>query len=366
MRRGNNITFYKKILALVLSAAVLLCAGCGIKQAAGRPQEGQPDAGDEKPAVLSNDTSVVYDVEPEYIFTYAENQTEDYPTTQGAYRFAQLVNERTGGRIRIRVYANAQLGDENSTLEQLQFGGIDFVRCSMSVLAEYSDMACILMLPYLYKDAEHMWSVLDGETGAAVVQSLSGKGMVPLSWYDAGVRSFYFKKPVYSLEELSGLSIRVQPVKIMEEMIRLLGAEPVPVAYENVYSAIQTGSVDGAENNWSSYDAMRHNEVAPYYMTDEHVRIPEMQIMSEATWSVLSDEDRQLIRACAQESAAYERELWRDRETAARQRVLANGCREIILTDAEKEKFHKAIEPLYKEFAGEYMDLVEKIRQGQQ
>ena len=348
------------MLALLVCAALLMYAGCGRTDGKNQDEEQALDS-----TILSNDTTVVYDVVPEHVFVYAENQTEDYPTTQGAYRFAQLVNERTGGRIRIRIYANAQLGDENSTLEQLRFGGIDFVRCSLSTLAVYSDMACILLLPYLYRDTEHMWDVVDGEIGTAVAQSFDGKGMVPLSWYDAGVRSFYFKKPVHSLEEMKGLSIRVQPVEIMEDMIRLLGADPVPVAYEDVYSSIQKGSVDGAENNWSSYDAMRHNEVAPYYLTDEHMRIPEMQLMSEATWSVLPEEDRELIRACAQESADYERKLWMARETAARDRVLAQGCREITLSEEEKDRFREAVEPLFEEFGGEYMDLVEKIRQTQ-
>lgn len=342
--------------AALLSITALL-AGCAPQT----PAVSSSEAGE--PPLLTNETSVVYNVTPEYVFTYAENQTEDYPTTQGAYRFAQLVNERTQGRIQIRVYANAQLGDEVSTLEQLRFGGIDFVRCSMSTLSPYSDMGNLLMLPYLYRDADHMWAVLNGEIGRQVSESFEAAGLVPLSWYDAGVRNFYFKSPVNSMEDMQGLIIRVQPNEMMEDMVQLLGASALPVAYENVYSAIQQGEADGAENNWSSYDAMQHDKVAPYYLLDEHMRVPEMQIVSHVTWDALSSEDQEIIKQCAAKSADYERMLWTVREEEARQRVLSQGCSEISLPEEEKKKFHDAMEPLYIKYCEKYLDLVEQIRE---
>ena len=343
-------------IAALLSAAALV-AGCAQQGAS------VPSSEEAQPPRLKNETSILYDVTPEYVFTYAENQTEDYPTTQGAYRFAQLVNERTHGRIQIRVYANAQLGDEVSTLEQLRFGGIDFLRCSMSTMSPYSDMANVLMLPYLYRDADHMWAVLEGEIGRQVSDSFVDAGIMPLSWYDAGVRNFYFKTPVSSMAEIEGLVIRVQPNEMMEDMVRLLGATALPVAYENVYSAIQQGEADGAENNWSSYDAMQHNKVAPYYLLDEHMRVPEMQMVSRVTWDILSEEDQEIIKQCAAKSADYERMLWTVREEEARQRVLSQGCSEISLPEEEKKKFHDAMEPLYIKYCEKYLDLVEQIRE---
>ena len=341
--------------AALLSVTILL-AGC-------TPQTSAVSSSKEEPSLLTNETSVVYDVTPEYVFTYAENQTEDYPTTQGAYRFAQLVNERTQGRIQIRVYANAQLGDEQSTLEQLRFGGIDFVRCSMSTMSPYSDMANLLMLPYLYRDADHMWAVLNGEIGRQVAESFEDAGIVPLSWYDAGVRNFYFKDPVNTIEDMEGLVIRVQPNEMMEDMVQLLGASALPVVYENVYSVIQQGEADGAENNWSSYETMQHDKVAPYYLLDEHMRVPEMQIVSQVTWETLSAEDQEIIKQCAAKSAEYERMLWTVREEDARQRVLSQGCTEITLSGEEKKKFHDAMEPLYVKYCEKYLDLVEQIRE---
>ena len=351
----------KHIFALFRGAVLLLgfalLTGCAQAPAEVSSVSGQPSA------LLTNESAIVYNVTPEYVFTYAENQTEDYPTTQGAYRFAQLVNKRTQGRIQIRVYANAQLGDETSTLEQLRFGGLDFARCSLSTMTAYSEMSNALMLPYLYRDADHMWAVLEGEIGRKISDSFIETGLVPLSWYDAGVRNFYFTKPVSTLDEMQGLVIRVQPVEMMEDMIRLLGASALPVSYENVYSAIQRGEADGAENNWSSYDAMHHNEVAPYYLLDEHMRVPESQIVSAVTWDLLSVEDRQIIKECSALSADYERMLWSAREDEARARVMESGCTEITLSEDEKKKFRDAMEPLYKKYCGDYMDLVDQIRQ---
>ena len=343
--------------AAALLAVTVMIAGCT------NHSDAAPSSGAEQPALLTNETTVVFDVVPDYIFTYAENQTEDYPTTQGAYRFAQLVNERTKGRIQIRVYANAELGDEQSAIEQLRFGGIDFIRCSMSTMSPYSDMANVLMLPYLYSDASHMWKVLEGDIGKQVADSFVEEGIVPLAWYDAGVRSFYFKNPVSTKEDLEGLVIRVQPNEMMEDMVKLLGASALPVAYENVYSAIQQGEADGAENNWSSYDAMHHDKVAPYYLLDEHMRVPEMQMVSGVTWDILSEEDREIIGQCAAQSATYERILWSKREEEARQRVLSQGCTVITLSAEEKKKFRDAMEPLYLKYSGKYMDIVEQIRE---
>ena len=146
-------------------------------------------------------------------------------------------------------------------------------------------------------------------------------------------------------------------------MVELLGASALPVAYENVYSAIQQGEADGAENNWSSYDAMHHDKVAPYYLLDEHMRVPEMQMVSGATWNTLPKEDREIIRECAAQSAEYERMLWTAREEEARQRVLSQGCSEITLSEEEKKKFRDAMEPLYVKYCGKYMDTVEQIRE---
>ncbi|WP_349675015.1 TRAP transporter substrate-binding protein DctP, partial [Hungatella hathewayi] len=140
---------------------------------------------------------------PEFVFTYAENQAEDYPTTQGACRFAELVEEKTGGRIKILVKADGDLGDEKTVIEQIQFGGVDFARVSLTPLAEFVPRLNVLQMPYLYTGREHMWKVLDGEIGDDFLNSFDGSGLVALSWYDAGARNFYSStKPITKLEDM--------------------------------------------------------------------------------------------------------------------------------------------------------------------
>lgn len=299
---------------------------------------------------------------PEFVFSYAENQTSDYPTTQGGKRFAELVRERSNGRIEIRVHPNAELGSEVSTVEQIRYGGIDFARVSLSTVNSLSEKSLVLQMPYLYKDSEHMWSVLNGELGKEIMDSFQGSGIKPLSWYDAGVRNFYtVDKPIERLEDMEGMRIRVQENALMQDMVLALGAVPVPLPYENVYSALQTGEAEGAENNWSSYETMRHNEVAGYYTLDEHMRVPELQIVSQATWDKLSTEDRELIVQCARESAELQKSLWQSRSDTAEERVRAEGTVTIVLSPEEKLRFRRAMEPLYEKYCGENMELIKKI-----
>lgn len=301
-------------------------------------------------------------IEPEYVFTYAENQAEDYPTTKGAYCFAELVKERTKGKIRIQIKPGAILGDEKSVVEQMRFGGVDFARVSTSSLGELAPMLNVLQMPYLYTGAEHMWKVLDGAMGEQFMQSLEGTGLIGLSWYDAGARSFYTSKnPVRTPEDFRGLTIRVQESRLMSRVVESLGAKAVQLPYSDVYSALQTGLIDGAENNWPSYESERHYEVARYMTLDEHSRLPEMQIISQITWDQLSEEYQNIIRECALESAEYERILWKERSEESREKVQKMGCQVTMLEPNELRKFQDAMLPVYNEFCGEYMDLIDWI-----
>ena len=301
---------------------------------------------------------------PEYVFSYADNQTGNYPTVQAARRFADQVNRETDGRIEIRVYPNAELGDEVSAVQQVSYGGIDFCRCSLSNLSDYSEETLVLQLPYLYENRDHMWRVLDGEIGVQVKDSFQGSGMVALSWFDAGVRNFYTTgEAIRCLEDMQGMKIRVQQAELAEDMVEALGAEAVPIVYEAVKDALQTGEIDGAENNWASYEAMHHDEIARYYTVDEHMRVPELMLVSSATWEQLSAEDQVTIQRCADAAGLYERELWTARETSAREKCLREGTVEIGLPEREKKRFRDAVSPLYKKYCGDYAELVEKINE---
>lgn len=302
---------------------------------------------------------------PLLILRYADNQPEDYPTTQAAEYFAQLVEQRTQGKIAVRVYCNGVLGDENSVFEQVQFGGIDLTRLSMGTLAEYYPAAEVLQLPYLYDDAEHMWRVLDGPIGSDFLASTRAAGVVGLSWLDAGARSFYTREQVTCLEDLQGLTIRVQESSFMSRIVELLGAYPVQIPYGEVYSALQTAEIDGAENNWPSYESTGHFEAAPYMLRDEHSRLPEVQVMSTVALDKIDAIDPDyvtIIRQCARESALYERELWQQRERDSEALTVSLGCVVTELTDAERERFRQAVQPIYDSYSEEIQQLIEEIK----
>lgn len=300
---------------------------------------------------------------PEYVLNYAENQTVDYPTTRGANRFAELVEERTGGRIQILVQPEAVLGAEKDVLKQMQYGGIDFARVSLSQLAEIIPQMNVLQMPYLYEDAAHMWKVLDGEIGDEFLELAQEAGLVGLSWYDAGVRNFYTSaKKITCLEDLQGMTIRVQESEMMSDMVEALGAVAIQTPYSEVYSYLQRGLTDGAENNWPSYESMHHYEVARYYTIDEHARVPEMQLISQSTWEKLSDEDRQIIRECAEESARMERRIWKQQERQSMHWAVEGGAEIIEVSKEEKEKFKEAVAGVYEKYCGDYMDIIDEIK----
>lgn len=303
--------------------------------------------------------------EPVLLLRYAENQPEDYPTTQAALYFAQMVEQCTGGKVRILVYSGAELGAEQSVIEQMQFGGIDFSRVSLSQLAEHEPGLSILQLPYLYENANQMWRVLDGDIGDDFLDMLDRLDLVGLSWFDAGVRSFYTREKVCCLQDLQGLTLRVQESDMMCDLITALGANPVQLAYSKVYAALHNAEIDGAENNWPSYEAMGHYEVAPFFLKDEHTRVPELQIASRAAMEKLKEIDPSypgIIRECARESAIYERALWEEQETTSEQNMRAKGICVTPLSAEEKEKFRNAVHSLYKSFADQN-DLIERIQQ---
>ncbi len=357
----------KKVLALSLALIFILgLTACGktaetTESSSASVAQTTTEASVEPSESTSVEPSMA--AEPEFIFRYAENQAEDYPTTLAAQKFADLVFEKTYGRIKIEVYAGAQLGDEKSVIEQLQFGGIDFARVSASPLAEFSPSLNVLQMPYLYRDEAHMWAVLDGQIGQDFLDSLEPSGLIGLSWYSSGSRSFYNSvRPINTLEDLKGLKIRVQESALMMGMVEALGANPVPMAYGEVYGALQTGVIDGAENNWPSYESTSHYEVAQYYVLDQHTRVPEPQIMSAVTAAKLSAEDMAIIQECATESALYQRQLWTEREAQSEEIVRAAGVTVTELSAEELAKFQAACEPLYAEFCSDYMDIIEAIK----
>lgn len=301
-------------------------------------------------------------VEDLLVLRYAENQPTDYPTVIAAQYFADLVKKRTDGRIIIKVLANAQLGDEKTIIEQLVFGGIEMARVSLSPLSEYVPEMNLLQLPYLYDDRDHFWAVLDSELGSYFLDTCNKQGMIGLSWYDAGARSFYTTSKITSLEDMQGLTIRIQESELMEKLVKALGASGVKTNFKDVYQALQTGIIDGAENNWPSFESTGHYTVAKYLLLDEHTRVPEVQIVSSIIWEKLSFEDQSIIKQAALESSFYERQLWQEKEKASENKVRLSGIEVVYLDNDMKESFRKATQSLYEPYEQNYADILKQIQ----
>ncbi|APC07505.1 TRAP transporter substrate-binding protein [Neomoorella thermoacetica] len=290
----------------------------------------------------------------------ADIQPDDYPTVIGDKEFARLVKERTNGRINIEIYPNAQLGDEKTAIEQIQLGAIDFGRINSSPLAAFDKQLNIFNLPYLFSSNEQMWKVLNGPIGDKLLDTLKTAKMVGLTYYDSGARSFYnSKRPVTKPSDLAGMKIRVQQSDIFMDLVKALGGSPVPMAYGEVYGALQTGVVDGAENNWPSYYATNHYKVAKYYTEDFHSRSPELLVASLATWNKLSPDDQKIILQAAKDSQAVQRKAWDELEAKAKKAAIDNGN---TITQVDIAEWQKAVQPLYDKYGQQFKDLIDQIR----
>jgi len=256
----------------------------------------------------------------------AEIQPADHPTARADFEFARLVRERSGGRIRVSVYTDSVLGQEVSVLEQLQFGAIDIARVSLSALAVYVPRLNALQMPYLYRNAEHMWMVLRGDIGRELLASVGSAGFVGLGWFEAGARNFYSSRRAWrSPTDLVGRKIRVQENQTMSDLVAAFGATPLQRPFGEIYSALETGEIDGAENNIPTYYSSRHYLIAPYYTLDGHARVPEIVLGSTIGLAALTEEDRLLLARAAMDTIDYQRAAWAEYEKLAESRLREAG-----------------------------------------
>jgi tripartite ATP-independent transporter DctP family solute receptor len=299
-------------------------------------------------------------------FRAADNQAADYPTVQALQFMARLVEERTQGRHRIRVFHSRQLGEEKETIELTRIGAIDLDRVNVAPVATWVPEANVLLLPFLFRSVDHLHGVLDAGIGKEILAAFGRHGFVGLTFYDSGARSIYNSvRPVRSIADMKGLRIRVQQSELMSDMVKALGAEPIELPYGQVSTALSTRLIDGAENNWPSYVSTGHYKLAPYYTLTEHTMGPEVLIMSPRAWEGLSVEDQDIFRAAAEESSAFMRNLWVQWEE--RSRVLARANGNIIVSQFDRQPFADAVSAI---LAGGATDadsrrLIERIRQVQ-
>ena len=301
------------------------------------------------------------------VFRLADNQPDGYPTVLGDLAMAKYVEEHTNGRLKIEVYANAVLGQERETIEQTQTGAIHFIRVGVNPLSSLNPIMNALALPHLFRDRDHMFKVLDGPIGQEILESLQNQNLLGLCWLDAGFRNFYnSRRPITSPADMVGLKIRVQESALMMNMVRLLGAQPTPMAYGEVYSGIQNGVIDGAENNWPSYITAAHFEVAKFFTQNGHMASPEMILVNTGVWNSLSDADKKIIKDGAMEGARVERAEWLAAEQKYEAQARASGNTITDLTAAQKQAFADALMPIYDmpDYTP-FRDIVQRIRNTQ-
>jgi tripartite ATP-independent transporter DctP family solute receptor len=289
---------------------------------------------------------------------------EGYPTVQAVENMGKKLEQATNGRLTIQMYASMQLGGEKEMIEQAQVGAIQFVRVSVGTLGPVVDDLNVLNLPFLFRDTAHMNKVVDGPLGQQLLDKVTNNQaakLVGLCWMDAGARSFYdTKRPIKSIADLKGLKIRVIGNPMFVEMANALGANGVAMGYDQVFSALQTGVIDGAENNPPSFVFDNHYQVAKYYTLTQHLIVPEMLVYSRAGWDQLSPDDQALMKKVSREAQADARELWNKTEADAMDRMKKAGIE--IIPIADKTPFRDAVKPVWDKYGSKFTDLIKQIQ----
>ena len=279
-----------------------------------------------------------------------------YPNTVAMDKFAELLKEKSGGKMTLKMYHAGTLGSQPDAIEQVRLGGLEIANFNLGPLGPIVPEANVVSLPFIFKNTDHMWRVLDGKAGDMINAGMAKKGLVALAWYDAGSRSFYnSKKPIKTPADVIGMKVRVMNNDLYSGMIKALGGNPSPMAFSEVYQSLKTGVVDGAENNWPSYESTGHFEVAPYYSVSQHLIIPETLCINADVYNSLSAADQKILKEAAQESAVLQRKLWKEREQASEEKVLKGGAKMNEIPD--KSAFQAAMKPVYDKFLADNPDL---------
>jgi tripartite ATP-independent transporter DctP family solute receptor len=290
---------------------------------------------------------------------------EGYPTVAAVESLGKKLSAATNGRLSVAMYPAMQLGGEKEAIEQAQVGAIAFARVSVGALGPVVDDLNVFNLPYVFRNTAHMQHVIDGAIGQELLDKVtgSGKGLVGLAWMDAGARNFYdTKKPIKNLADLKGQKIRVMGNPMFVDMANSMGANGVPLGYDQVFTSLQTGVIDGAENNPPSFVFDNHYQVAKFYTIDEHLIVPEMLVMSKKIWDSLSKDDQALLTKFSKEAQQEERKLWDIYEKQAMEKAKAAGIQIIAVSDADKKAFQAAVKPVWDKYGPKYAAMVKRIQ----
>lgn len=284
------------------------------------------------------------------------------PVHQSMAYMAKLVAERTDGGIRIDIYPNGQLGSERECLELVQLGSLGMTKTSTSVMEGFVPAYRLLSLPYLFRDEDHMFAVLEGDVGEYLLESSVPVRMQGLTFYDAGSRSFYTKsKPIHTPDDLVGMKIRTQESATSMRMVQIMGGSPTPISWGELYTALQQGVVDGAENNPPSFEIGGHFEVCKYYSLDEHTAVPDLLLISTELWERLSPEQQAILQEAAAESAEYQKKIWREATAKSLEFLVEKG---VTIIRPDKAPFREKVAPIYAEYEQDPLlkELIAEVR----
>ena len=281
-------------------------------------------------------------------FRSADTHTaDDYPTVAAVKYMGELLEKKSGGKHKIKVFNKQALGSEKETVDQVKIGALDFTRVNVGPMNAICPLTQVPTMPFLFHSIDHMRRVLDGPVGEEILKSCESAGYIGLAFYDSGARSIYAKKPIKTVADAKGLKIRVQQSDLWVALVSAMGANATPMPYGEVLMGLKTGLVDAAENNIPSFDTARHAEAVKFYSKTEHSMAPEILVMSKVVYDKLPKPEQAMIRAAAKESVAFERQKWDEQEAKSLANVKAAGA-EIV--EVDKKSFQAVMGPVYDKF----------------
>jgi tripartite ATP-independent transporter DctP family solute receptor len=298
------------------------------------------------------------------IIRLAHGLNTSHPVHLGMEKMAELADQNSDGRLQIKIYPNQQLGTEREALELLQIGSIGITKVASAILENFVPEMRVFSLPYLFRDDDHFVTILDGDIGKELLLSGEDYWLRGLTYYDAGKRSFYTKdRPIETPADLRGLKVRVMESPMAVTMVRAMEGSPTPISWGELYTALQQGVVDGAENNPPSLLTSRHYEVVNYYSLDEHTALPDVLLISTLVWEDLTPREQVWLQEAADSSAKYQRIIWAEAEEEALRIVQEAG---VTINYPDKAPFMEATASMYevyKDSEPEFYNLIQRIRQ---
>ncbi|MDR3413027.1 MAG: TRAP transporter substrate-binding protein [Formivibrio sp.] len=313
--------------------------------------------------VLATTLAVAAGIAQARDFRSADVHAADFPTNMAVKYMGEQLSKATGGKYNVKVFGSSTLGSEKDTVEQVKIGALDMVRVSTSAFHGIVPESMIPSLPFLFRDINHFRKTMYGAPGDQILAAFDKAGFIGLALYESGARSMYAKKPIKSVADMKGLKIRVQQSDLWVDLIKAMGANPTPIPMAEVYTALKTGLVDAAENNYPSYEEARHFESAPVFSETMHVMSPEVLVFSKKVWDTLSKTEQADIRKAAKDSIPYYVKLWSAREEQSKANVIKAGATIIPANQIDHASFVNAEKPVWDKYAStpQLKSLVQEI-----